>query len=262
MNADIPTKKPTKTRRRVKKSGKTRKVKEIENEPELPMKGSYITRRDARMNYAELKKQTDGSLYTREHMILHSIHKYYSEPGRLDRILPYIDDKEEALSLRDFESFNVHVAPIINAHFFRDVIIPGKNGEKRKELFVIYPKYKATLKNYNKGTFDPFRRGNVLEFFYTKYNPDTEEHEQYSINTAICQLNYFYWIQMKGILDYILEHISLISRVTTDLEMIKKTNGKEEYRGIIESYQRNIQVYNRQDLTLDIPHTSAELRGS
>jgi len=219
---------------------------------DMKTKGSYISSRDVVMNENELNSVMGNKTRSRETLILDSIHKYYSKPGLFDKIRPYIE-KSEAMSLRDFESFNVHVAPVMNAHFYRSRQYPCTNGDARDELFIIYHKYKAKLRSYNKQTFDPFARGGVIAFHYTKYNSNTGIFEQRTVNTTICQLNYFYWIQDTGILNYIIENIDVIAKTIKDLDAYHEAHGKEKFRNMIEGYQRQLQSYIHPNITLEMP---------
>jgi hypothetical protein len=206
---------------------------------------SYVSDRDMHKTNRAIKaaigpcSTSTGKSYD----ILQKAYEYYKTPGILDTILPYLDTHDnhtdKPFSLRDFETFNVHVAPWINATFFTERIIPGTYGkEKSKDLFIIYQQYKLQLKCYSKETFDPFRRGHAFEFFYTTINKETGEYEQGSFFTAICQLNYFLWISKTGIMNYIIDHYKAIGAVIKELEKIKKSMTRDEFKNLILEKQR------------------------
>jgi hypothetical protein len=210
---------------------------------------SYITRRDIKRTNAEFTKVI-GNLTQdtcRNYDIIQKIYSYYAVPGRLDRILPYVESKHKTnkpFSLRDFESFNVHVAPWINASFYIEKTLPGSLGQvKTNELFIIYQKYKLQLKCYNKETFDPFKRGIGFEFFYTTKNVETGEEIKSSFYTAVCQLNYFYWADTTGIMDYIFVNYDRIMSVLRELETIKKSMHRDNFKDIITNKQRDAHCY-------------------
>lgn len=214
---------------------------------------SYISVRDARINNKMFQQALGNQQNTREFDILEKIYCYFSEPGKLDCIIPYIEESKNAMSLRDFESFNVHVSPWIDARFYKEQVIPGTNGAKSKELFIVYQKYKAQLKCYNKETFDPFRRGIAFEFYYTYQDPKTGEKEQRSIFTAICQLNYFLWCHSNGVLDYIQQNNKKISEIIKKIDYTKKHMSIEDFKAVILDKQRNPRYYDVKGISLSIP---------
>jgi hypothetical protein len=210
---------------------------------------SYITKRNIKRTNIEFTKVIGNLNHDtcRNYDIINKIYDYYRIPGKLDRILPYLETKHKTnkpFSLRDFESFNVHVAPWINASFYVEKTLPGSLGEGTiNELFVVYQKYKLQLKCYNKETFDPFKRGIGFEFFYTTKNLDTGEEIKSSFYTAVCQLNYFFWADSTGIMEYIFQNYDRIISVLKELEVIKKSMHRDEFKEIITTKQRDSHCY-------------------
>jgi hypothetical protein len=205
---------------------------------------SSVTSRDIALTNAEFSKVL-GPLdreNCRNYEILNKLYTYYSEPGRIDKILPYLEPRHrnnKPFSLRDFETFNVHIAPWTNASFKRKVPVIGTCGrEYTTEIFIVYQKYKAQLKSYNKETFDPFKRGVPFEFFYTYVNPETGESETESFFTAICQLNYFLWADTTGIIDYITTNYDRIVASINSLDALKKITNREKFKELILEKQR------------------------
>lgn len=214
---------------------------------------SYFSKRDIKANNAMFIQAVGNQMYTREYDILPKICKFFSVPGNLDRVIPYIEDSGNDFSLRDFEAFNVHVAPWMNVRYYVEQVYPGTNGKKFKDIFIVYQKYKAQLKCYNKETFDPFRRGISFEFFYTRIDPDTKEKTHHSVFTAICQLNYFMWCINNGVLDYIENNKVLIERAIKEIDKTRKSMKREEFKELIEEKQRKPRCYMTQNLQMMIP---------
>lgn len=72
--------------------------------------------------------------------------------------------------------------------------------------FNVYKKYKDTLKSYTKDKFDPFKRSKTgCDKFLIK-NKKTNK----SIETTVCQLNFFKWIITNKIHEYIDKNIDKI----------------------------------------------------
>lgn len=196
---------------------------------------SYISKRDARKNTLSLENSRPSQLQ-RKMLILESVQKYFSVPGRWDDVLPYIDEWEDALSLRDFEAFNVHVAPRINANYILER--EYESGKKEKIHYVVYHKYKAELKGYNKICFDPFKRDVLFSFHYT-----TKNKEQKFAVTSICQLNYFMWLHRDKVLDYIKNNITKINSMIQQIEYEKEHMDKKEFDKHVRNSQKCLQQY-------------------
>jgi hypothetical protein len=219
---------------------------------------SFISVADAKLNTFKFKKSLGSKNGSREFDILEKVYCYFSTPGRIDEIVPYLEEHNNAMSLRDFESFNIHVAPWINSCYYRDQVMPGTNGKTSKELYIVYQKYKAYLKCYNKETFDPFRRGIAFEFYYTYIDPESGGYEQKSVFTSICQLNYFIWCHKDGVLDYIKENNEMIMRIIKKLDAIKKLMTKDEFKDLIIEKQRYPRCYMVDNISLSRTLTACD----
>lgn len=215
---------------------------------------SYISKRDARMNANNYTAAT-GAVESREHEILDKIHRYFATAGRIDNIIPYIEEHKSAMSLRDFEAFNVHVSAWLNSAFIQDIPIPGTNGQISQEIFVVYHKYKAQLKAYNKETFDPFRRGINFEFNYTHVDENGEK-EQRTVLTALCQLNYFLWCHSNNVLKYIHENYETISDAIQTIENRRRKESQDKFKDTISATQRAPVCMTNMEIKVFTPYTS------
>jgi len=73
---------------------------------------------------------------------------------------------------------------------------------KDNQPFEVNAEYKAQLKAYSKQLFDPFRRGDESVFIN-------------SVETSLCQLNFFRWAIPNKVLDYTMEHSADIEQEMT-----------------------------------------------
>lgn len=89
--------------------------------------------------------------------------------------------------------------------------------------------YKARLDTHSKKYFDPFRRGARFDYQYDTTDPTK------TVETTLCQLNYFRWIIMLGLLKYIEEHedqlknkMSSFNASEKKKKEVKKENAKKK----------------------------------
>jgi len=71
------------------------------------------------------------------------------------------------------------------------------NENNKIELFDIKISYRARLNAYSKKYFDPFRRGKRFDYNYT---------EDKTVETTLCQLNFFKWLFSYNLLEYVEKH--------------------------------------------------------
>lgn len=91
--------------------------------------------------------------------------------------------------------------------------------------FNVYKKYKDTLKSYTKDKFDPFKRSkNGGDKFKIK-NKKTNQ----TIETTVCQLNFFKWVISNNINEYIDKNIVKI-KLEMKNESIEKTKEKPKVK--------------------------------
>jgi hypothetical protein len=89
--------------------------------------------------------------------------------------------------------------------------------------------YKARLDTHSKKYFDPFRRGARFDYQYDTNDPTK------TVETTLCQLNYFRWIITLGLLKYIEEHedqlknkMSTFNASEKKKKEVKKENAKKK----------------------------------
>ena len=72
------------------------------------------------------------------------------------------------------------------------------------ELFDVKISYRARLDTHSKKYFDPFRRGRKFDYQYDKIDKIK------TVETTLCQLNFFRWLFMHDLLDYVEEYYELL----------------------------------------------------
>ena len=97
----------------------------------------------------------------------------------------------ESMSLRTLDWF------VSNFSKKNNVMYTTTDGR----LFNVFLEYKAQLKSYGKKWFDPFCRGERVEY---------EDAEGNEFTTTLGQLNFFRWALKNEIVDYCLERIDVI----------------------------------------------------
>ena len=117
-------------------------------------------------------------------------------------VLFNVINKRSNYSLRVIEWFVTNYAKKISVTY-------NVNGKP----FNVYKKYKDALKSYTKEKFDPFKRTKNIKDKFDLYNKYTKE----TIETTICQLNFFKWLISNNIHEYLDKNINKIKE-----EMRKK----------------------------------------
>lgn len=97
-----------------------------------------------------------------------------------------------------------------------------ENEENDIEIFDVRMSYRAHLKSSKKRCFDPFRRRQ--KFLYTF--PGTE----YTVETTLCQLNFFKWLFSCDVLTYVEKNLKQINKemfIANKEEKEKKKKSEE-----------------------------------
>jgi hypothetical protein len=91
---------------------------------------------------------------------------------------------------------------------------------KNAERFNVHISYKSQLKSYKKRYFDPFRRRK--KFLYTVGNVN--------LVTTIGQLNFFKWIFLNDVVEYVEKHFEKISKamITSNKEDKERKNNSKK----------------------------------
>ena len=134
------------------------------------------------------------ALHARQLKRLEEISHHY-EDATLERVLVPVARQVFATSLRllDYTMTNWAKKTRIMA------VVTTPCG--KQEPLNLFSQYKDWLRFYRRRGFDPFRRRERIYFMAS----DGEV-----LDTTVAQLNFFYWAETRGILQYVREHKGLI----------------------------------------------------
>lgn len=126
-------------------------------------------------------------------LMMVALSRFYSDSARIERVVPYVTGQSDE-SLRLIDWFVTNYAR--NKH----VVIWNPTTSTP---FNVYLSYRAQLKAYSKQMFDPFRRRDRILFNFGGES---------SVETTVGQLNFFRWMLLNGVLDYVVAHREDIER--------------------------------------------------
>lgn len=145
-----------------------------------------------------LKTVDERALYTK-------IDKYFStecDSSTLDKMVKIIkEDSDKVASLRLINWFAMKHSATMQS-------LEVKHDDGTVELFDVKISYRARLGTHSKKYFDPFRRGPKFDYNYDK----TDKTK--IVETTLCQLNFFRWLIMHNLLEYIEEHFEELSNLS------------------------------------------------
>jgi len=147
------------------------------------------------------------------------IQRFYEEdPSRVDLLRSFLGDNPP-LALRHLDFFCVTYSKKADVHY----LITDRRGETRP--FYVHGQYKAQLKMFSKGWFDPFRRQKKKVF-----NGD--------IKTNWAQMNFFRWAMSDEtmVLAYAKNNVDRITRAYKDFLCEKSLARKANLRHQGDSY--------------------------
>lgn len=156
-------------------------------------------------------------------MLLLSLGKFYNDKNNMKKLINIIDGSY-AVSLRLIDWFVTNYSKKKNT-------IVVRNVDNDVIHFNVYLSYRSQLKAYSKQQFDPFRRRDRMNFYYDKDK---------FIETTVGQLNFFRWVIVNNILEYIEENDKII-----DEDMIKTQ--KENQKKRIQDDNVKIKVIQKND---------------
>jgi hypothetical protein len=126
-------------------------------------------------------------------ILLSSLKTFFEESDHMSAMMDVI--KNQSISMRVLDWFVSNYSKKNNYFFVT----------KEDKHFNIYLEYKSSLKSYSKRFFDPFCRGNRIEF---------EDQNGKKFMTTVGQLNFFRWVIKNNIVD---ECKNLIREVEQDM---------------------------------------------
>ena len=136
-----------------------------------------------------------------ESSMMPSLLEFFNYKFNFAILKEFIDSRKTRstkLSVGLLDWFNVNYAKEYNVEYVLKTV-------KSIKVIYVWQLYKAALSGYPKDLFDPFARGKSKGGSITINNEENE-----SINTTLCQLNYFRWAIKNGIIDYVKDHVEEI----------------------------------------------------
>jgi hypothetical protein len=155
---------------------------------------------------------TNSSYTTQNDLLLKNLLVFYNveENNNLDNMLRIITG-ESKISLRIVDWFATNYAKK-----FYTLYTIEQSAENVARRFKVYDDYKLKLKAYSKRRFDPFCRWDRISIPYKNGT---------SIETTICQLNFFKWAIENKVVDYINENYETIEK---DMNSRNSTSKRKE----------------------------------
>ncbi len=136
----------------------------------------------------------EKNTHTKQENRLRDMVEYYSDEKIRTLLLPIIT-QQDTLSLRVLDWLVTNYAKKKNIVYKYEV-----DGDML--MLNIYSEYKSWLRNYRRRNFDPFRRRSRIYFHV--------DDVQYQ--TTVGQLNFIYWADSFGVLDYTRRHLQEIEQ--------------------------------------------------
>lgn len=191
-----------------------------------PLKSKKLPLKDA------LKTVDERSLYTK-------IDKFFNTECDLKTIqkMVKIIENDDSISLRLLNWFAMKHSATMQS-------LEITNVDGNTELFDVKISYRARLNTHSKKYFDPFRRGRKFDYQYDKAD-NTK-----TVETTLCQLNFFRWLFMHDLLDYVEEHFEeLKNRMGTFNNVEKK---KKEVKKEKEKVKKSVVKNKKEDIKLKV----------
>lgn len=130
-------------------------------------------------------------------VLLASVRTFFETGDNLQKLAACVSDAPTKLSLRLMDYLTTAYARNYNiAYIFEEA-----DGDKR--IFNIYLEYKTQLKAFSKNYFDPFKRGQRVNFTDAYGKP---------FETTLGQLNFFRWALRCGVVEYARKNMTTIER--------------------------------------------------
>lgn len=143
--------------------------------------------------------------------------EYFQIQSNVD-ILFSVLQKKATYSLRIIEWF-------VTNYCKKHLVTYNVNGKS----FNVYKKYKDNLKSYTKEKFDPFKRTKQNTAMSSKIKIKNNKTNE-TIESSICQMNFFKWMITNNIHKYIDKNIILIKK---DMNETAKKKNNESNKVVI-----------------------------
>lgn len=136
-------------------------------------------------------RKSPGALNQQKRLLYRDLMRFFSVSANLQ---PFLKLNEAKVSLRILDCFVTNYARDFNVCYKIQRL-------GRVKIFNVYESYKAELKEYHKRLFDPFSRGERIEFEY---------YDGCSVKTTVGQLNFFRWAIQNKVIEYVQANLDKI----------------------------------------------------
>lgn len=133
----------------------------------------------------------------KQDMLMTTLINFYRSPENLAVFLPIVQGRSQ-VSLRLIDWMTTSYSKAYNVRYAVEYRI---SGQARVTQFLMHASYKSQLKAYSKRLFDPFQRGENINFEYEKGK---------TVRSTVGQLNFFRWVITNNILQYMLDNLEAI----------------------------------------------------
>jgi hypothetical protein len=191
-----------------------------------PIKTKKMPIRDA------IKTVDERSLYTK-------IDRFFKSECTNEQICKMIKiiNNEDSVSLRLLNWFAMkHSATMESLEII--------NSTGNVELFDVKISYRARLNTHSKKYFDPFRRGKRFDYPYDINDKDKV------VETTLCQLNFFRWLYLHELMDYVEEHFDELKQKMGSYNNVEKK--KKETKKEKEKIKKTIIKNKKEDMRIKV----------
>lgn len=204
----------------IKNQSKSKKIKKN------PTKSLKLPLRDA------LKTVEERSLYT-------EVDRFFTtkcDQMKVQKMVNIINN-EDTISLRLLNWFAMKYSATMMALDF-------VNSDGKIELFDVKISYRARLNTHSKRYFDPFRRGRKFDYEYDKTDKSR------AVETTLCQLNFFRWMFMHDLMDYVEENFEELKNKMGSYNTQEKK--KKETKKAKEKVKKNEEKCKKNDVKVRV----------
>ena len=156
-----------------------------------------------------------------DELLLGSLDRFYSVPGRLDVVRDVLDPKRAARGSPASESPDAKASVSLRVLDWLVTNYAKKHNivyEVDGRMFNMYCAYKEQLKSFSKKYFDPFRRGPHIAYPLA----GSVVSDDVLVVTTVGQLNFFRWAIRYGVIDFCARHRVEIERDMMDATRVRR----------------------------------------
>lgn len=184
---------------------KSKKVDKIDDEISLDSDDESNNNNDSSSSDDENRDINPVLFFTQKELCWYRIiDRFFKQcdTNAINKMVDIIESKSK-VSLRILEWF-------VTKYSRRGINWKSTNNDgdtEMSKLFDVRVSYKSQIRGYGKKYFDPFRRRKKFKYYFNKGLNDEK-----SIDTTLCQLNFFRWALTYNIIDYVEQNLKKINK--------------------------------------------------